>query len=111
MGSLREHIEDCERQEMVFEEEVLAKTGAEIAKELGISRQAVSQTLKRAMAKVYVETKKVEKGWGPFEVAAAMSIMFNVDEVEMSKFFKLFPPKIRKEIEDDAVKRMPGIKK
>lgn len=111
MSGIREHIEDCERQEMVFEEEIGSKTGAEIAKELGITRQAVSNTLKRAMAKVYAETRKLEKGWTPFEVAAAMSIIFNVEEIEIAKFFKLFPPKIRKEIENDALKRMPGIKK
>ena len=34
-------------------ERVRAKTGSEIARELEISRQAVSQTLKRAVTKIY----------------------------------------------------------
>jgi predicted transcriptional regulator len=90
-------------------------TGAQIARELGITRQAVSNNLKRAMTKVYAEVKKMESSWGPFEVAVAMSQMFGVEQdspEELKKFFKLFPPKIRKEIEQDAVKQLsPADKK
>lgn len=84
-------------------------TGAQIARELGITRQAVSQNLKRAMSKVYADVKKTESGWGPFESAVAMSQMFGVEQdspEELKKFFKLFPPKVRKEIEQDAVKQL-----
>jgi len=84
------------------------KTGAEIAAELGISRQAVSQALKRALKKVYKETRKVDTTWDAFETATAMSIMFNVDDEDLSKFVRLFPPDIRKEIEEDGKKRMAG---
>ena len=90
-------------------------TGAQIARELGITRQAVSNNLKRAMTKVYVEVNKTEKDWGPFEVAVAMSQMFGVEQdspEELKKFFKLFPPKLRKEIETDAVSQLsPGDQK
>lgn len=84
-------------------------TGAEIGKELGISRQAVSNNLKRAMTKVYDEVKRSEPSWGPFETAVAMSQMFGVEQdspEELKKFFKLFPPKIRKEIEADAFTKL-----
>ncbi len=80
-------------------------TGAAIAKDLGITRQAVSNNLKRAMTKVYNEVRRNEKSWGPFDTAVAMSQMFGVDQdsaEELKKFFKLFPPKIRKQIEQDA---------
>ena len=80
-------------------------SGAEIAKELGITRQGVSNTLKRAMKKMFQEFKKVDKTWGDFETAVAMAQGFNDivdDEVELKKFFKLFPPDIRKKIEADA---------
>lgn len=90
-------------------------TGAQIARELGITRQAVSNNLKRAMSKVYAEVRKTEKSWGPFEVAVAMSQMFGVEQdspEELKKFFKLFPPKLRKEIETDAVSQLsPGDRK
>jgi len=84
-------------------------TGAEIARELNITRQAVSNNLKRAMTKVYDEIKRSEKSWGPFETATAMSQMFGVEQdsaEELKKFFKLFPPKIRKEIEADAFQQL-----
>lgn len=84
-------------------------TGAQIGQELGISRQAVSNNLKRAMTKVYDSVKKSEGSWGPFETAVAMSQMFGVEQdspEELKKFFKLFPPKIRKEIEADAFTKL-----
>jgi len=90
-------------------------TVAQIARELGITRQAVSNNLKRAMSKVYVEVRNTEKSWGPFEVGVAMSQMFGVEQdsqEELKKFFKLFPPKLRKEIETDAVSQLsPSDKK
>ena len=67
------------------------------------------------MTKVYVDVRKTEKGWGPFETAVAMSQMFGVEQdspEELKKFFKLFPPKLRKEIETDAVSQLsPGDQK
>jgi predicted DNA-binding protein YlxM (UPF0122 family) len=108
--------------DQLFEAEVVSMggferpmTGAQIARELGITRQAVSNNLKRAMTKVYTEVKKTESSWGPFEVAVAMSQMFGVEQdssEELKKFFKLFPPKVRKEIEKDAVAQLaPGDRK
>jgi predicted DNA-binding protein YlxM (UPF0122 family) len=120
--SLREYFDEAEQSEFnldnLFEQDsILGRnivtdkpmTGAEIARELNITRQAVSNNLKRAMTKVYQEVSKSEKTWGPFEVATAMSQMFGVDQdsqEELKKFFKLFPPKIRKEIEEDAFQQL-----
>lgn len=95
--SLRKVLEEREIQPSM--------SGAEIAKELGISRQAVSNTLKRAMKKVYIETRKIDKS-SPFEAAVIMSQIFDQGDQDIKKFFKLFPPDIRKEIEADAKKKL-----
>jgi predicted transcriptional regulator len=79
--------------------------GSEIARELGITRQAVSNILKRAMMKFYNETKKIDSNWGPFDVSCAMMRMLlvshNADDIK--KFYNLFPPSIRDMIEKDAL--------
>lgn len=79
--------------------------GSEISEELGITRQAVSNILKRAMKKFYIQVKKVDPNWGPFERSCAMMRMLRVDnnEEEIKKFYMLFPPDIRDEIEKDAL--------
>lgn len=121
--AIREYFKESDQSDFnldqLFEAEVVdmggferPMTGAQIARELGITRQAVSNNLKRAMSKVYAEVKKTEKGWGPFETAVAMSQMFGVEQdspEELKKFFKLFPPKLRKEIEQDAVSQLAPV--
>jgi hypothetical protein len=77
--------------------------GQEIANELGISRQSVSNTLKKGLVKVY-KAMKMENNTGPFETAVSIAVGFGVDNQEYKKFFKLFPPAIRKEIEADGAK-------
>jgi hypothetical protein len=75
--------------------------GSEIAVELGgMSRQAVSNTLKKAMKKFYKEVKKLDSSWTPFECVCTMMRMFNIpnDDVEIKKFFTLFPPDIKAEV-------------
>lgn len=106
--SIRNFIEEdekiCDNFDILSEQ----LTGAEIAKELGITRQAVSNTLKRAMKKMFDEFQKMDKNWDAFEVAVAMSQGFGDltnNEVEMKKFFKLFPPDLRRKIEKDAEKK------
>jgi len=105
---IRKYIKEAEQQEYNIKQLTEQNTGAEIARELGITRQAVSGALKRAMKKVYKETRKVDKTWGPFETAVVMSQIFNVDDDDMNKFIRLFPPDIRKEIEEDGKKLMVG---
>jgi len=79
--------------------------GSEIADELGITRQAVSNILKRAMRKFYIQARKLDAEWGPFECSCAMMRMLKVDNnaEEIKKFYMLFPPDIRDEIEQDAL--------
>ena len=87
--------------------------GQEIADALGITRSAVSQTLKRALEKVYLETKKQMK-LDPFDTAVVMATMFNpavaIDGTDLKDFFKLLPPKVRKEVETSALERVPYLK-
>lgn len=104
--SVRKFIEESERVDVTLDMICEEMSGAEIAKELGISRQAVSNTLKRGLKKLYMELKKENKT-DPFETATSLAIGLNVDDSEYKKFFKLFPPDIRKEIEADASKLMP----
>lgn len=87
-----------------FLKENRAMTGAEIAKELGVSRQAVSNTLKRTFEKLFNAVRKDHPEFNSFESAISIMVYLGIDDDEASKFFKLFPPNIRKKIEDDAKK-------
>lgn len=79
--------------------------GSAIAIKLGITRQAVSNILKRAMKKYYEQTKKMDPEWGPFDCSCAMMRMLGVanNAEEIKKFYNLFPPDVRDEIEQDAL--------
>jgi len=80
-------------------------TGEEIAQELGISRMAVSQSLKRALKKIYLLLKKNNRHYDSFEVAVTISqiLCVSIDsDSEMKKFFNLFPDNIKKEIKEHA---------
>lgn len=103
---IRNYIQEASKQDRDFSDIIGPMTGAEIGRKLGITRAAVSNTLKRAMGKVYEAFKK--QGLSPFEAAVQMMIGLNIEEMEASKFFKLFPPKIRTEIENDARQHMPN---
>jgi predicted DNA-binding protein YlxM (UPF0122 family) len=80
--------------------------GSDIAKKLGITRQAVSNTLKRAMRKFYMGVKEMNPEFGPFEAATQMMKMFEVsDDEDVNKFFRLFPREIREEIRIDVMQQ------
>ena len=82
-------------------EYVQAKTGSEIARELNISRQAVSQSLKRAIIKIY--NGLMEKDVTPTEVVLFMRDWFGVVEDEdIQQFYDLFPKKIKDELKNDT---------
>lgn len=84
-------------------------SGSEIAEVLSVSRMAVSQTLKRALKKIYSMLRKRNKHLDSFEIAVMMSEILCVsldDECEVNKFFNLFPAKIKEEIESHAEKRI-----
>ena len=80
-------------------------SGEEIAQVLGISRMAVSNSLKRSLKKIFFFLKKTNKNLDSFEIAVTMSELLNVsvdNSSEMSKFFNLFPPAIKREIKENA---------
>ncbi len=80
-----------------------AMNGEEIAKSLGVTRQNVSNLLKRAMKKVYYEVSKLDESWSPFQIATVITQMFNVtNQEDITKMFNLFPPDIKQCIESDA---------
>lgn len=80
-------------------------TGEEIADELNCTRQNISRILKEVMFKVFKKIQRINRGKTPFEVATIMLEMLGVnqrEENEIVKFFTLFPPKLRTEIEEDG---------
>ncbi|HRR48605.1 MAG TPA: hypothetical protein P5293_01305 [Bacteroidales bacterium] len=83
---------------------------AEVARKMGITRQAASQTLKRALKKFYFCVQKLDETWTPFQVALIMAKMLNQDHSikEMRTFIRLLPRDIGLLIWNDAMKRMPG---
>lgn len=79
--------------------------GSDIAEVLGISRMAVSQSLKRSLKKIYYLLKKSNRHLDPFEIAVTMSQILCVSldsDKEMNKFFNLFPVDLKKEIKTHA---------
>jgi len=84
--------------------------GAEIAAELGITRQDVSQLLKRALVKVYNNVRVLEPQSKPFEVCSLMCEILNVDQTpeELRKFFRLLPRHLKETILADGHNRLPN---
>lgn len=80
-----------------------AKTGSEIARELDISRQAVSQSLKRAIVKVYDGLLSENICDTPTETIMFMREWFGVaDDEDIHQFYDLFPKRIKDAIILDA---------
>ncbi|MFA5397369.1 MAG: helix-turn-helix domain-containing protein [Methanogenium sp.] len=86
------------------------ESNSDVARELGISRQAVSHLLRRAMKKVYKKTKRLYPEYSPFEVALFLMKIFDItDTDDVVKYFKLFDPEIRREIKIDVIMSRRGI--
>jgi len=85
-----------------------SRSGEEVARALGMTRQNVSQTLKRAMAKSYDATRKLHPEYSPFEIAQEMMEMFEVEDDDAANFFNLFPDEYKEKIKADADKRLPA---
>src|SRR5210317_1870968 len=80
-----------------------AMSGSEISRKLGITRQAVSQALKRAMKKVYVGLQEENITESPTETVLYMRQWFGItDDEDIEQFFDLFPADIQDEIREDA---------
>lgn len=84
-------------------ERIKAKTGSEIARELDISRQAVSQTLKRAVTKIYKGLQSEGITESPTETIFFMREWLGItDEEDLQQFYDMFPKSIRDEIKEHA---------
>ena len=82
---------------------VRAKTGSEIARELGISRQAVSQSLKRALTKMYTGLINEGVTSSPIETIMYLRDWLGVtDEEDIQQFYDMFPKNIKDDIRLDA---------
>lgn len=84
-----------------------AMSCAEIGEELDITRQAVSQTLKRAVKKVYNNVINLEDSEGsPWVAFNIMSNFFGVsDQKDVNMFMTMLPKKVQKDILSDAKNR------
>lgn len=80
-----------------------AMTGSDIARELGVSRQAVSQILRKAVSKVYtglIEEKVTES---PLETVKFMRDWFGVEvEDDIKQFLDMLPSDVLQEVRDEA---------
>lgn len=84
-------------------ERTRALSGSEIARELGCSRQAVSQTLKRAVTKLYTGLQEEKITESPTETIMFMREWLGItDEEDIQQFYDMFPKNIRDEIKLDA---------
>jgi len=76
-------------------------SGTEIARELGVTRQAVSSTIKKGLPKFYQGTKDMNPKMRPWDILLLIADKTGMRE-EPVKLLKLMPKKIRQEIEKDA---------
>ncbi|KFZ26322.1 MAG: hypothetical protein KQ78_01495 [Candidatus Izimaplasma bacterium HR2] len=84
-------------------EYIQAKTSSHIARELNISRQAVSQTLKRTIIKVYKGLQENKITTNPTETIMFMRDWFGIeDDDDIQQFYDLFPQDIRDDIKAHA---------
>ena len=84
--------------------------GSQIGVELGISRQAVSYSIRKSMMKMYKEI--IKKGWAdpnsPFDVVLVLMEVLGVDggnTDDVADFVKLLDKKTQKAVREDAVSK------
>jgi len=77
-------------------------TYQEIGDELNISKQAVSQLIKKGVNKIYKYMFQANIVQTPFEAIQAITMFFNIDNHDdFKQMFKLFDNNIKKEITTD----------
>ena len=80
-------------------------TGTAIGEEIGISRQAVSANIRRAMLKMYKQVFKKNMAKSPFEACTVLMISLGVDQnnpTELNAFIEMFGKETASKIKDDA---------
>lgn len=83
-----------------------------IATSMGISRQAVSQTLRRGLRKFYYGVQNLDSSWTPFQVATTMAKMLHQDQSvkELKAFIGMLPVDVKKMVIEDAIKNSPSMR-
>ncbi len=81
-------------------------TGEDVAKELKISRSAVSQNLKKTLKCIFYTLKRTNKDLTTLQVLTFLAEWCGIKaEKHYKQFFRLFPKNIRKDIYTDAFKQ------
>jgi len=80
--------------------------GSEIARELGMTRQAVSYSIRKSMKKMYKRVINLGLAEKPFQVILVLmeSLNINPNVEDIKEFVKLFDEDIIKLVMDDARK-------
>jgi hypothetical protein len=74
----------------------------DVARQLGMSRHAVTQTLRTTIRKIYKDIRKETKA-DSIQIMCVLADLFNVkDEKEYRQFFNLFPKDAKGEVYDTA---------
>lgn len=79
--------------------------GAEIARELDISRQAVSYAIRKSMGKMYKYILDEGIANSPFQAVLSLMVMLGVNNSDISDvkvFLKMFDKKIIDEVTEEA---------
>lgn len=82
-------------------------SGAQIAREMNITRQAVSYTIRKSMGKLYHHVLDNKLADGPFNTILYLMITLGVtnsDINDIQQFLKLFDKKIIAEVKEEASK-------
>lgn len=80
--------------------------GSQIAKELGISRQAVSFALRKAVVKMYKEVLRQGYADSPFDAIYTLMTMLGLNDgniTDIQEFVDLFPKDIQNAFKSDAI--------
>ena len=90
-------------------ENIKQMSGSEIARHLGITRQTVSATTKRALGKMFRTVQEMDLADNAFEAMLVLMSMCNISDGSMEDvmgFLSLFPTDIRNEVIKDSPKKM-----
>jgi len=72
----------------------------EIGKELGVTKTAVYQNVKRGINKAYKHLEKTCSDLTPLDILETILLIFNIDNHDdFKQLYRLFSPKIKERIE------------